>query len=97
MFGLNKEVFYPHSPEKVWLLLTNSRALAAWLMENDFEPRVGCKFCFYSQSLPGIDTNKWVCKIICVIASDSEAISKCCDCVVSLRSTRNDKCTINFT
>ena len=26
-------------------------------MENDFEPRVGCKFCFYSKSLPGIDTN----------------------------------------
>ena len=25
------------------------------------------------------DFNKWVCKIICVIASDSEAISKCCD------------------
>jgi len=39
---------------------------------------------------------KWVCKINCVIASDSEAISKCCGCFVSLCSTRNDKCTINF-
>ena len=57
MLGLNKEIFYPYSPERVWLLLTNSRSLAKWLMENDFEPRVGCKFCFYSQSLPGIDTN----------------------------------------
>ncbi|NJL78017.1 MAG: SRPBCC domain-containing protein [Richelia sp. RM2_1_2] len=57
MFGLNKEVFYPHPPEKVWQVITNSRTLAKWLMENDFEPRVGCKFCFYSQSLPGIDTN----------------------------------------
>lgn len=57
MFGLNKEVFYPHPPEKVWRVITNRRALAAWLMENDFEPRVGCKFCFYSKSLPGIDTN----------------------------------------
>ncbi|MEL7240878.1 MAG: SRPBCC domain-containing protein [Cyanobacteria bacterium J06573_2] len=54
---LNKEIFYPHPPEKVWLCITNSRSLAAWLMENDFEPRVGCKFCFYSKSLPGIDTN----------------------------------------
>jgi uncharacterized protein YndB with AHSA1/START domain len=54
---LNKEVFYAHPPEKVWQVITNSRALAAWLMENDFEPRVGCKFCFYSKSLPGIDTN----------------------------------------
>lgn len=57
MFGLNKEVFYPYPPQKVWQVITNSRTLAAWLMENDFEPRVGCKFCFYSQSLPGIDTN----------------------------------------
>ncbi|MBF2014592.1 MAG: SRPBCC domain-containing protein [Rivularia sp. T60_A2020_040] len=57
MFGLNKEVFYPHPPEKVWQVITNSRTLAKWLMENDFQPQVGCKFCFYSQSLPGIDTN----------------------------------------
>lgn len=54
---LNKEVFYPHPPERVWQVITNREALAGWLMENDFEPRVGCKFCFYNQSLPGIDTN----------------------------------------
>jgi len=57
MLGLSKEIFYPYSPERVWQVITNSRTLAKWLMENDFEPRVGCKFCFYSQSLPGIDTN----------------------------------------
>ena len=28
---------------------------------------------------------------------DSEAIARLWDCFVSLRSTRNDKCTINFT
>ena len=54
---LNKEVFYPHPPEKVWRVITDSSALAKWLMENDFEPRVGCKFTFYNRSLPGIDTN----------------------------------------
>jgi len=54
---LKKEVFYPHPPERVWQVITNSRALAGWLMENNFEPRLGCKFCFYSKSLPGIDTN----------------------------------------
>lgn len=57
MLGLSKEIFYPYSPERVWQVITNSRTLAKWLMENDFEPRVGCKFCFYSQSLPGIDTS----------------------------------------
>ena len=41
-------------------------------------------------------------KNIYVIANDSEAISKPCDCYVTLRSTspqqaeRNDKYTINF-
>ncbi|MGD1910600.1 MAG: SRPBCC domain-containing protein [Rivularia sp. (in: cyanobacteria)] len=54
---LNKEVFYPHSPERLWQGALDSRALAAWLMENDFEPRVGCKFCFYDRTLPGIDTS----------------------------------------
>ena len=47
---------------------------------------------------------KWVCKINCVIASDSVsgaslkeiAIPECCDCFVSLRSTRNDEYPINF-
>ena len=35
-------------------------------------------------------SSKWVCKINCVIASDSEAIARLWDCFVSLRSTRND-------
>lgn len=50
------DVFYPHPPEKVWKALTESRALAAWLMENDFEPRIGHKFQFYDESLPGLKT-----------------------------------------
>jgi len=48
------EVFYPYPPQHVWQVLTNSRALAAWLMDNDFEPRVGHKFQFWSP-LPGLD------------------------------------------
>ncbi|GAA6619596.1 SRPBCC domain-containing protein [Scytonema sp. NUACC26] len=51
---LKKEIFYPHPPEKVWQVLTNRRTLAAWLMENDFEPRVGHKFQFQDSTLPGI-------------------------------------------
>ena len=33
-------------PSRVWRALTDPRALAEWLMENDFEPRVGHKFRF---------------------------------------------------
>lgn len=50
------EVFYPHPPERVWQVLTNRRALAAWMMENDFEPKLGHQFQFYSQPIPGFKT-----------------------------------------
>ena len=49
------EVYYPHPPEQVWRILTNRRALAAWLMENDFEPCLGHKFQFHNPSLPGLE------------------------------------------
>ncbi|MUH00778.1 SRPBCC domain-containing protein [Scytonema sp. UIC 10036] len=51
---LKKEIFYPYPPEKVWQVLTNRSTLAAWLMENDFEPRVGHKFQFQDYTLPGL-------------------------------------------
>jgi uncharacterized protein YndB with AHSA1/START domain len=49
------EVFYPHSPDRVWQALTDRRALTAWMMENDFEPRLGHKFQFRNPVLPGFD------------------------------------------
>jgi len=53
--NLNMEVFYAYPPQRVWQVITNRQALAAWLMENDFEPRVGHKFRFQHSTLPGID------------------------------------------
>jgi hypothetical protein len=40
------EVIYPYPVERVWRALTDSRALAKWLLPNDFEPRLGHKFSF---------------------------------------------------
>jgi uncharacterized protein YndB with AHSA1/START domain len=54
--AVDLEVFYPYSSERVWQVLTDRRALAAWMMENDFEPKLGHRFRFYSQPLPGITT-----------------------------------------
>ncbi|MEM7552552.1 MAG: SRPBCC domain-containing protein [Cyanobacteria bacterium P01_A01_bin.84] len=54
---LRKEVFYPYPPQRVWYVLTNSQALAAWLMKNDFQPCLGHKFRFQHSSLPGLDEN----------------------------------------
>ena len=49
------ETTYPQPPERVWHALTDSRALAAWLMENDFAPHVGHRFQFRTQPQPGFD------------------------------------------
>jgi uncharacterized protein YndB with AHSA1/START domain len=35
---------FPHPVEKVWRALTDPDALRVWLMDNDFEPRVGKRF-----------------------------------------------------
>jgi uncharacterized protein YndB with AHSA1/START domain len=52
---LKLDVFYPYSPERVWQAITNRRVLAQWLMENDFEPRVGHKFRFEPQPHQGVN------------------------------------------
>jgi uncharacterized protein YndB with AHSA1/START domain len=52
---LKLDVFYPYSPERVWQAITNRRVLAQWLMENDFEPRVGHKFRFEPQPHRGVN------------------------------------------
>lgn len=40
-----------HPPEKVWRALTQSSLIAEWLMENDFEPRLGGRFQFRSRPM----------------------------------------------
>ncbi|MFF0306168.1 SRPBCC domain-containing protein [Streptosporangium sp. NPDC004379] len=46
---------YPHPIRHVWEALTSSRALAAWLMPNDFVPEVGHRFTFRTRPAPGFD------------------------------------------
>ena len=47
------EVVYPHPPARVWRALTDSAELAQWLMQNDFQPRLGHKFQFRTKPQPG--------------------------------------------
>jgi len=47
------DVFYPQPPARVWQALTDPRALAAWLMDNTFEPRLGYRFQFQYSLFPG--------------------------------------------
>lgn len=52
---IKTQVFYPYPPQRIWQVLTERRALSAWLMDNDFEPRVGHKFRFQHSTSPGLD------------------------------------------
>jgi uncharacterized protein YndB with AHSA1/START domain len=46
MGTIRVQATYPHPPERVWQALTDPRAIAEWLMPNDFEPRLGHRFQF---------------------------------------------------
>lgn len=52
---LHFEAVYPHPIEKVWRALTDSQAIAEWLMPNDFQSRLGHKFQFRTKPQPGWD------------------------------------------
>ena len=47
--------FYPHPRPKLWAALTDSAALAIWLMPNDFRPLVGHRFQFKTKPAPGFN------------------------------------------
>ena len=40
--GVEREI--PHPPEKLWRALTQPHLIAEWLMENDFQLRIGHRF-----------------------------------------------------
>ncbi|MBD2464664.1 SRPBCC domain-containing protein [Oscillatoria sp. FACHB-1407] len=61
--AVHLEVFYPHPPERVWQVLTDRRVLADWMMENNFEPKLGHRFQFYAQPLPGL-TSIIECEVV---------------------------------
>lgn len=50
---LRKEVRYPQPPSAVWTALTDPRALAEWLMPNNFAAEVGRVFRFHVDPMPG--------------------------------------------
>jgi uncharacterized protein YndB with AHSA1/START domain len=53
--SLKFQMTYPHPPAKVWRVLTTREHIARWLMENDFEPRLGHKFQFRAKPVGGWD------------------------------------------
>ena len=62
--AVRKEILLPHPPADVWLALTDPRALAEWLMPNNFEPVVGRKFRFHVDPMPGPYTGGSECEVV---------------------------------
>jgi len=46
---------YPHPPERIWRLVTDSSQLARWLMPNDFVAEIGREFTMTASPIPGFD------------------------------------------
>ncbi len=61
---LRKQAFYPYPPEQVWVALTDPRAIAEWLMPNDFKAELGHKFQFQTDSMPGCRHSITDCEVI---------------------------------
>lgn len=55
MSAITRTVRLHHPRATVWAALTDRDALAAWLMPNDFEARVGHRFTFRTDPAPGFD------------------------------------------
>lgn len=52
---LKFQAYYEQPRERVWAALTNREAIAAWLMPNDFQPRLGHRFQFRTKPAPGFN------------------------------------------
>ncbi len=61
-----QNIVYPHPPRRVWAALTESKALAQWLLPNNFEPRVGHRFTFRgeTQNRPDGWSNTVECEVV---------------------------------
>jgi uncharacterized protein YndB with AHSA1/START domain len=49
---VRKVQIYAHPPQRVWVALTDARAIAEWMMPNDFKPVVGHEFTLRIDPVP---------------------------------------------
>lgn len=61
---VRKEALLPYRPEDVWVALTDPRALAEWLMPNDFKPVKGHKFRFQVDPMLGCGNGITQCEVL---------------------------------
>jgi len=61
---VRKEAVYPFPPEQVWVAITDPRAIAEWLMPNDFQPVNGHRFRFQVDPSPGCGNGITECEVM---------------------------------
>ena len=52
--AIELDEFLPHPPAMVWRALTEPALIAAWLMENDFEPVIGHRYTMRGTPVPAV-------------------------------------------
>jgi uncharacterized protein YndB with AHSA1/START domain len=62
-FEIDFEQIHPHSLEEVWRAVTNREALGQWLMENNFEARLGASFKMWCEDGEG-GTDTYLCEVL---------------------------------
>jgi uncharacterized protein YndB with AHSA1/START domain len=58
------ERLMPRPPQKIWRALTQAHLIEQWLMQNDFEPRLGAEFIFQAKPM-----GDWDGTVRCVVTT----------------------------
>jgi uncharacterized protein YndB with AHSA1/START domain len=53
--AIKLDQYLPHTPTRVWRVLTDPDLLARWLMPNDFQLKVGHRFTFQGTPMPKVN------------------------------------------
>jgi uncharacterized protein YndB with AHSA1/START domain len=61
---VRKEAWYPHPPSAVWIALTDPRAIAEWLMPNNFRAEIGAEFRMEVDPAPFCGDGVTLCKVL---------------------------------
>src|ERR1700742_4880783 len=62
---ITHELFFTHSPERVWDYLTEPALMAQWLMPTDFQPIIGADFQFKTKPIPQLNLDGIMyCKVL---------------------------------
>ena len=73
---IRADQYYPHSPARVWQVLTTPSMMAIWLMANDFQPVLGHHFTLHGSPIEPINFSGIVaCEVLDIREAERLRIS----------------------